>query len=153
MDQKVWPIVFFYGSILITIVLFLILADRKKIKHLIPVGLLIAAEHYTVEVIGLHYDVWDYPLPYVGYPEVVILSSLVYFPVFAMLFYQYLTENVFKNILLIAIFVSINMAVEVITLKTTDIFVYGKNMNLVIALFMYIFAYVLVMIFKKLYHI
>jgi hypothetical protein len=69
-----------------------------------------------------------------------------------MLFYQFLSKNKVKNIILTILFVSLNMIIEVITLKTTKLFVYGKGMNLFIAFLMYISAYILIIIFGKYYN-
>lgn len=151
MNKDTWTFIFFYGSVVIGVIIFIVLVNKKRLKELIPVGLLIAAENYTVETIGLHKKVWKYPLDNPGYPEVVIISSLIYFPLLAMIFYQYLTKNTLKNIFLICGFVIFNMIIEIITLKTTNLFVYGENMNLFIAALMYTGAYILIILFRHFY--
>ncbi|SHK04628.1 CBO0543 family protein [Paramaledivibacter caminithermalis] len=152
MDKDIWSFIFYYGNVLILIVIFIALINKKRLKELIPIGLFIAVENYTVEIIGLSHGYWEYPLENPGYPEVIIISSLIYFPIITMLFYQFLSKNKVKNIILTILFVSLNMIIEVITLKTTKLFVYGKGMNLFIAFLMYISAYILIIIFGKYYN-
>ncbi|TCO74963.1 CBO0543 family protein [Marinisporobacter balticus] len=151
MNKVTWTGIFFYGNIIILIILLFILLDKRRLKELIPIALFISIENYTVEILGLHYHIWKYPLENPGYPEVTILSSLIYFPIVAMLFSQYLSKNIKKNILLIILFVSMNMIIEVITLKTSYLFIYGEKMNLWIAFFMYLSAYLLIILFKHFY--
>lgn len=151
MDKNTWTGIFFYGNIIILIIVFFILIDRKRLKELIPIGLFIGLENYTVEILGLHYNIWKYPLNSPGYPEVTIISSLIYFPIMSVIFAQYLSKNKKKNLLLIIFFVSLNMIIEIITLKTTNLFIYGEKMNLYIASFMYLSAYLLIILFKKFY--
>jgi len=150
MDKNLWTAIFFYGSVIILVIAFVVLVNKRRLKELIPIGLFIAAENYTLELIGLHYGYWNYPLESTGYPEVTIISSLVFFPVIAMLFYQYLSKNVVKNIILVVTFVTANMVIEIITLRTTNLFVYGKGMNLFVALLIYTMAYILIILFGKL---
>ncbi|MCT4605156.1 MAG: hypothetical protein N4A64_03480 [Marinisporobacter sp.] len=151
MDKILWTGVFFYVNVILLLITFFILLDKKKLKELLPIGLFIAALNYTVEIVGLHYEIWKYPLASPGYPEVTIISSLIYFPIVAILFSQYLGNTIQKNILLIIFFVSVNMVIEIITLKTTLLFVYSEKMNLWIALFMYLSAYLLIILFKHFY--
>ncbi len=152
MDKETWTYIFFYGNILILIIGFIILVDKKRLRELIPIGLFIAVENYTVETIGLHLGYWKYPLESLGYPEVPIISSLIYFPIIAMLFYQYLSKNILRNILLIAAFVTGNMIIEVISLETTTLFTYGQELNLFIAFLMYLGAYILIILFGWIYN-
>ena len=100
MSAEKWTFIFFYVNALILIIVFAILVDKKRLRELVPIGLFIAAENYTVETIGLYLKYWEYPLENPGYPEVVVISSLVYFPLIAMLFYQYLSKSIFKNVIL-----------------------------------------------------
>jgi len=151
MDKNTWTSIFFYGNVLILAILFIIFVDKKRLKELIPIGLFIAVENYTAEIMGLYYGYWKYPLKNPGYPEVTIISSLIYFPFLAILFYQYLSKNKLKNIILTLSFITFNMIIEVITLKTTNLFVYGKTMNLFIAFLMYTGAYLLIMLFGNYY--
>lgn len=152
MDKETWTYIFFYGNILILIIGFIILVDKKRLRELIPIGLFIAVENYTVETIGLHLGYWKYPLENLGYPEVPIISSLIYFPIIAMLFYQYLSKNILRNILLISAFVTGNMIIEVISLETTTLFTYGQELNLFIAFLMYLGAYILIILFGWIYN-
>ncbi|WP_432661819.1 CBO0543 family protein [Wukongibacter baidiensis] len=147
MDKETWTFIFFYGNVLILLIAFMVLVNKGRFKELIPIGLFIAVENYTVEIIGLHYGHWKYPLENPGYPEVTIISSLIYFPIIAMLFYQYLSGNKLKDMLLITCFVSANMIIEIITLKTTTLFTYGEKMNLFFAFLMYLGAYILIILF------
>ncbi|WP_432405310.1 CBO0543 family protein [Wukongibacter sp. M2B1] len=152
MNKETWTFIFFYGNVLILLIAFMALIKKDRLKELIPIGLFIAVENYTVELIGLHLGHWKYPLKNLGYPEITIISSLIYFPIIAMLFYQYLSVSRLKNILLILAFVSANMIIEILTLKTTSLFIYGKKMNLFIAFLMYIGAYILIIIFGNYYN-
>ncbi|MCT4618863.1 MAG: hypothetical protein N4A62_05690 [Marinisporobacter sp.] len=152
MNIILWTRLFFYGNVILLLIIFFKFIHKERLHQLIPIGLFIAVENYTVEIIGLHYKIWKYPLDNPGYPEVIIISSLFYFPIVAMFFYQYLSESIPKTILLILTFVGSNMIIEIITLKTTRLFVYGKNMNLLIAFFMYLFAYILIILFQYFYH-
>ncbi|QZY54575.1 CBO0543 family protein [Crassaminicella profunda] len=152
MNTILWTKIFFYGNIIVLLIIFIKFIHKERLQSLIPIGLFIAVENYTVEILGLHYKVWTYPLDNPGYPEVTIISSLIYFPIVAMLFYQYLSKDIFKNLLLILAFITCNMVIEIITLKTTRLFIYGKNMNLFIAFFMYLSAYMLIIIFQYFYH-
>tara|TARA_B100000965_G_scaffold364633_1_gene348436 strand:- start:956 stop:1438 length:483 start_codon:yes stop_codon:yes gene_type:complete len=152
MDKETWTFIFFYGNALILVIAFAFLVDKKRLRDLIPIGLFIAAENYTVETIGLYLGYWEYPLDTTGYPEVPIISSLIYFPIIAMLFYQYLSKNKLRNLLLIIVFVTANMIIEIITLKTTSLFIYGKGMNLFIAFLMYFSAYILIILFSWFYN-
>lgn len=151
MNIYTWTGTFFYGNIIILLIIFLILIDKKRLKALIPVGLFIGVENYTAEMLGLYWGYWEYPLKTPGYPEVTIISSLIYFPIIAMLFCQYLSNSKMKNIILIGFFVTCNMIIEIITLKTTKLFIYKRGMNLLIALIMYIGAYVLIILFRYFY--
>lgn len=152
MDKETWTFIFFYGNALILAIAFAFLVDKKRLRDLIPIGLFIATENYTVETIGLYLKYWEYPLENPGYPEVPVISSLIYFPLIAMLFYQYLSDDKLKNLFLIAIFVTGNMIIEVISLKTTSLFIYGKGMNLFIAFLMYFSAYILIILFGWFYN-
>lgn len=152
MDKNAWTLVFYYGNVLVLSTFFVILVNRKRLKELIPIGLFIAVENYTVEIIGLYYGYWKYPLKNIGYPEVSIISSLIYFPFLAILFYQYLSKNKFKNVILTLCFIAFNMIIEIITLKTTKLFVYGRRMNLFIAFLMYAGAYLLIILFGNYYN-
>lgn len=152
MDIKTWSFLFYYGNVVILIIIFAALIGKKRFKELLPIGLFIAAENYTVEIIGLHYGYWKYPLESPGYPEVTVISSLIYFPIVAMLFYEFISKHNKKRITLISVFVAINMIIEIITLKTTKIFIYGKGMNLLIAFLMYTAAYILIIIFGNYYY-
>lgn len=152
MDKEKWTFLFFYGNILVAIIVFIILVNKKRLKDLIPIGLFISVENYTVEAIGLHFKHWSYPLENPGYPEVPIISSLIYFPILAMLFYQYLSSNKLKTTFLIIFFVTFNMIIEIITLKTTNLFIYGEKMNLFIAFSMYLGAYFLIILFAHYYN-
>ncbi|SKC85490.1 CBO0543 family protein [Maledivibacter halophilus] len=152
MDIKTWSLLFYYGNVLILMIIFIAVISKKKLKELLPIGLFIAAENYTIEIIGLHYGYWKYPLENPGYPEITIISSLIYFPIVAMLFYKFLSKSIKKNIILISIFVTLNMIIEIITLKTTRIFIYGENMNIFYALLMYIAAYILIILFGNYYY-
>ena len=151
MNNEAWPIILYYLNVIILVIAFLFLVNKKMLKELIPVGLFIGIENYTVEILGLHYGFWKYPLDNPGYPEIIIISSLVYFPIIAMLFYQYITNSWKKNIMLIIGFVTANMIIEVITLKTTNIFVYKNGMSLMWALILYINAYILILLFRFFY--
>ena len=113
MDKETWTFIFFYGNALILVIAFAFLVDKKRLRDLIPIGLFIAAENYTVETIGLYLGYREYPLDTTGYPEVPIISSLIYFPIIAMLFYQYLSKNKLRNLLLIIVFVTANMIIEI----------------------------------------
>ena len=152
MNTNLWTLIFFYGSLGITIVVFIILVDKKRLKELIPIGLFIGVENYTVETIGLYYGYWKYPLENPGYPEVIIISSIIFFPIIAMLFYQYLSSSWIKNSILIACFLTFNMIIEVISIKTTNLFVYGKGTNLLVAFLMYLGAYILIILFAHFYN-
>ncbi len=152
MDKETWTFIFFYGNVLILLIVFMVLVNKGRFKELIPIGLFIAVENYTVEITGLHLGHWKYPLDNPGYPEVTIISSLIYFPIIAMLFYQFLSKNKLKNILLISSFVSLNVIIEIITLKTTKLFVYGEKMNLFFAFLMYLGAYILIILFGNYYN-
>lgn len=152
MDIKTWSLLFYYGNVLIVMIIFVAAISKKKFKELLPIGLFIAAENYTIEIIGLHYGYWKYPLENPGYPEITIISSLIYFPIVAMLFYKFLSKSIKKNIILISIFVTLNMIIEITTLKTTKIFIYGENMNIFYALLMYIAAYILIILFGNYYY-
>ena len=151
MNNETWSILFYYFNVLVLVIAFLFLVNKKMLKELIPVGLFIGIENYTVEILGLHYGFWKYPLASPGYPEIVIISSLIYFPIIAMLFYQYITNSWRKNAGLIIGFVTANMIVEVVTLKTTNIFIYQNGMSLLWALILYINAYILILLFRFLY--
>lgn len=152
MTKEIWTLIFFYGNISILLIIFLVFVNKERLKDLIPIGLLIAAENYTIEVIGLHFGYWEYPLESLNYPEVLVISSLIYFPILAMLFFQYLSKNTIKNVFLITFFLSLNMIVEIITLKTTLLFIYGEKMNLFIAFLMYLGAYILIILFGNFYN-
>ncbi len=152
MDKSMWTLLFYYGNVIIVIIAFVILIDRKKLGKLIPIGLFIAAENYTVETIGLHLGYWEYPLKNPGYPEIVVISSLIYFPFIAMLFYQYISKNRMKNIILIACFLAYNMIIEIISLKTTSIFIYHRGTNLLTAFLMYLGAYIVIILFGNYYN-
>lgn len=151
MDTNVWPIILFYGNVIIVIFVFAALVDKGRLKELVPIGLFIAVENYTFDILGLHFGYWSYPLENPGYPEVPIISSIVYFPLLAMLFYQFLSKRVIKNAFLIGGFVVYNMIIEVLSIKTTDIFVYHKNMNLIIALIVYVSIYFVIIFVGYLY--
>ncbi len=149
LNQDIWTSLFFYTNVLILIIIFLLLVKKDQLKELLTVGLFVATENYTVETLGLHYGFWHYTFNNPGYPEVVVISSLIYFPILGMLFYQYLPSK--NNILLIAVFVSYNMLIEIVSLKTTSLFVYGKYINIYIAFIMYLSIYIVLILFKKLY--
>lgn len=152
MDRVSWTKIWFYGSILITVIVCFILLHKKRIKELLPVGLFIATVNYTVEALGLHFKLWHYPLSNPGYVHIVILSSLVYFPMISMLFAQYLTHRLKRNILLLLLFLGLNIINEVITLKTTDLFIYGEKMNLFITSLLYLAAYLSIVVFLCIYN-
>ncbi len=151
MSKNQWTFIFFYGSVFLTILIFIKIIDKKRLKELIPIGLFIAAENYTVEILGLHLGYWRYPLESPGYPEVTIISSIIFFPLIAMIFAQYITNDFFKDLRLVIFFTSLNMIIEIVTLKTTSLFVYERGLNLFVALLMYLSAYILIILFKGFY--
>ena len=136
--------IFYYGSIVILSICFIWLSDKKRLKELLVLGLVVAVENYTLEVIFLHRGYYSYIYDSPGYPEVMILSSLIIFPVLGMFYYQYLGKGFLRNILLTAGFVAFNMVSEVISLKL-NLFVYQKGLNLMIVFFMYLIVYLLIM--------
>ncbi len=151
MNADIWPVILFYGNVIIVIIVFLILIDKSRLSELLPIGFFIAVENYTFEMLGIHFGYWAYPLDNPGYPEIIIISSLAYFPLIAMLFYQYLSKSIVKNILLIAGFVAYNMIIEIITVTTTNIFIYKRNINLFKVLMIYISIYIIIIGFGYLY--
>lgn len=151
MDIHIWTSIFYYGNIVVLLIIFLMLIDKRRLKELIPIALFIAVENYTIEIMGLYWGYWEYTLENPGYPEVTIISSIIYFPIISILFYQYLSDNKLRNIILTVCFVAYNMIIEVITLETTKLFIYIKGMNLFIAFVMYTSGYILIMLFKYFY--
>lgn len=151
MNTDIWPVILFYGNVIIVVIVFLILIDKSRLSELLPIGFFIAVENYTFEMLGLHFGYWSYPLDNPGYPEIIIISSLFYFPLIAMLFYQYLSKSIVKNILLIAGFVAYNMIIEIVTVTTTNIFLYKRNINLFMVLLIYISIYIIIIGFGYLY--
>lgn len=151
MYKNLWAWIFFYGNIIVTLVVCCVLIDKKRLKDLVPVGLFIGVENYTVDMLGLYFGYWSYPLDNPGYPEIPIISSIIYFPIIAMIYYQYLSKNLGKNIILTSGFVMLNMIIEIITVKTTDIFIYHKGMNLFVAFLFYLMAYILIISFGRIY--
>ncbi|MTI49625.1 CBO0543 family protein [Sporosalibacterium faouarense] len=151
MDKNLWTFIFFYGNVIILIVVFLKIIDKKRLKELLPIGLMIAVENYTLEIVGLHLGYWEYPLKNPGYPEVSIISSLIYFPLIAMIYYQYISRDKVKNVIMTIGFIVANMIIESVTLFSTNLFVYKRNMNLFAALIIYTLAYVLIVSFGRVY--
>ena len=151
MDTNTWAFIFFYGNIFIVLIVFLTRIDKSRIKELITIGMLSGLINYTVEIIGVHYEFWYYPLTHLGYPKITVISSLLYFPALAMLFYQYLSQSLIKNIFLVAGFVGYNMIIEIITLTTTRLFIYGRFLNLFIAFTMYLSTYIFIILFRYIY--
>jgi len=151
LNNTLWTHFLFYGSIFLTIIIFIKLIDKERLYELLPIGLFIAVENYTLDIIGLQLGYWKYPLESPGYPEVTILSSLIFFPLIAMIFAQYLSKNLIQDIKLIAMFVTLSMVIEIISIKTTRLFVYQRGFNLFIAFLIYLIAYILIILFQGFY--
>lgn len=149
MDKQIFAPMFYYGSMIAFIIAFIYLSDKKRLKELFVLGLLIAVENYTVEIILLHLGYYSYPLSFPGYPQILIISSVIIFPIMGMLYYQYLSDNMIKNIYLTIIFVSINMSSEVTGLYL-NLFIYQKGLTLFGVFCMYLSIYILINLYRRL---
>ena len=120
----------------------------EKLKEVLFVGLIISSENYTLETIMLYLGYYIYPYSFPGYPDVVILSSIFFFPILGMLYYQYLSGDIAKNLFITLLFLFVNMISELIGLYT-KLFIYKKGLNIGIAFLLYLGSYLFIFILKQ----
>jgi len=131
---------------------FWLLLDRSRLLEIYVAFLFAGVVAYLFCDLGVAYGLWSYPTDLTHPDNISTLKNLLIFPPFGAIFYQYLTDNKHKDILLALLFALFNTGTEILIQRYTDILAYSPKMNYLITFTVYFIAYLLVMLHRFIYH-